>query len=261
MNLTVIDHLRDGRATLERANRLEAEGTPLALREAAALRRAQALKSEALMGDTTTVRTTGCPACGCYSLIPRQDRVFCINRHCGPRGIQRRWYLTELALLKPGTAKAIGRTSSPTAPRDAVDTMTAIAFFAPTGHPMSASTISRIAKTYGLPSWKRPGHRALYYSLSDLATAHAVHTAGRTKTACSTAPGGPACTGLADLFFGRATQDNEARITAAKELCDACPLKALCLETALELSGRQQHGIYGGLTADERRELIANRTN
>jgi hypothetical protein len=257
VNLTVIDHITEGRQALARAAKLAAEGTPLARREAAALRTAQAMKSGVLMGDTSSVRQHRCPACGCYSLITRNELAYCGNRHCAPAGIQRRWNFRDLAFAEPGTPKAVCRSEN--RPRDIVDKATVLAFFAPTPHPLSASALTRLVKTYGLPDWRhlaKPG--ALFYSLSDVMTAHAVHTAGRTPSTCATGKDRPACTGLAELFFG-ATELNKPRVDAAKALCGTCPLKETCLEQALALPIRSQFGIFGGLTATERTELIRTR--
>lgn len=40
----------------------------------------------------------------------------------------------------------------------------------------------------------------------------------------------------------------------AKEICTECCVRDACLEYALSI--REQHGIWGGLTENERRELI-----
>ena len=258
VNLTVMDHIAEGRQVLDRADRLDTEGTPLARREAAALRTAQAMKSQALMGDTDSVRQHRCPACGCHSLLLRRDVAHCVNRHCAPAGVQRRWNLLDLAYAGPGTAKKVHRSEG--RPRDVVDRATIVAFFAPTGYPMSLTTIHQLLTAYALPSWKLPSRpRALFYSLSDVMTAHAVHMAGREPSECATGGQRPACTGLADLFHG-ASEQNTTRVQAAKNLCGACPLREACLEQALEIPSYAQYGVFGGLTAAERQELLRNRT-
>lgn len=252
VNLTVVDHIAEGRQVLARAAKLNAEGSPLARREAAALRTAQAIKSELLMGNTASVRQHPCPACGCYSLLPKGERVHCVNRHCAPAGVQRRWNLRDLTFAGHGNAKRIYRTEGKP-PRDLVEKTTAVAFFAPTGQPVSMTTLSRIIRLYDLPTWTRPGHsRAHYVSLSDVMTAHAVHMAGREPQACETSKPRAACTGLADLFFGGRSSEFTAQ---AKDLCDTCPLRDACLEEAMAMPVDQQHGIRGGLTASERLEL------
>ncbi|NNE97117.1 MAG: WhiB family transcriptional regulator [Acidimicrobiales bacterium] len=51
----------------------------------------------------------------------------------------------------------------------------------------------------------------------------------------------------------RSKRRREAR---AKEICSTCPIQPSCLATAL---GRnEQHGIWGGHTAKERRLLLMN---
>ncbi|MFE9426210.1 WhiB family transcriptional regulator [Kitasatospora sp. NPDC006697] len=87
---------------------------------------------------------------------------------------------------------------------------------------------------------------------------------------------GAACGGAAvDLWFGRdedelaelADGDDEklALLRAeedwsgrrAKAICSACPVRAACLAGALER--REQFGVFGGLTADERRAVLRRR--
>jgi len=43
------------------------------------------------------------------------------------------------------------------------------------------------------------------------------------------------------------------RVRAAKQVCRGCPVRAQCLDHALE--ARESHGIWGGYTEDERRRL------
>lgn len=58
-----------------------------------------------------------------------------------------------------------------------------------------------------------------------------------------------------ELFYplgeGRAFTE---QIAEAKEVCGACPVRAECLEDAL--ARREPDGIWGALTADERRALL-----
>jgi WhiB family redox-sensing transcriptional regulator len=60
-----------------------------------------------------------------------------------------------------------------------------------------------------------------------------------------------ACSGAdPDLFF----PVKGSSPTRAKAVCAGCPVVSPCLRDAL---GRdQQHGVWGGTTADERRKLI-----
>lgn len=55
------------------------------------------------------------------------------------------------------------------------------------------------------------------------------------------------------LFFGVEGErgpDKDTREREAKYICAACPVRAECLQEALREA--PQHGIWGGLTADER---------
>lgn len=258
LNLTVTDHIAEGREALARAASLSAEGSTLAQREARALRVAQAMKSEALLGIVDRIREHACPSCGSFTLLPRKGLAICINRHCGPAGMQRRWEFRDLAFIGPGTPKRVARTETELPPRDAMDKHMLLAFFTQTGRPFSETTLMRVVKTYGLPSWKRELGRALLFSLSDVATAHAVHMANKDTGDCKTTTNRPPCTGLADLFFSRST-DPRVHETA-KQLCDTCPLKTACLETALSRGFHTQHGTAGGLSAKERRAIKSPRS-
>jgi WhiB family redox-sensing transcriptional regulator len=51
--------------------------------------------------------------------------------------------------------------------------------------------------------------------------------------------------------------EKAAREVRAKEICRTCPVKAPCLEYALKI--RENHGIWGGLSESERRNLAASR--
>ncbi|MER6434663.1 WhiB family transcriptional regulator [Streptomyces sp900105245] len=44
------------------------------------------------------------------------------------------------------------------------------------------------------------------------------------------------------------------RIRAAKKICQKCPVSEQCLAAAL--SGAEEHGIWGGFTAIERRKML-----
>lgn len=54
-----------------------------------------------------------------------------------------------------------------------------------------------------------------------------------------------------EIFFPEPDETN--KITAAKSLCDQCPVKDTCLDAALEAN--DTHGIRGGLTEEEREPL------
>ncbi|MEU3521817.1 WhiB family transcriptional regulator [Streptomyces sp. NPDC006654] len=254
MNLTVVDHIAEGRDALARAAKLAGEGSTLAQREARAIREAQAMKSEAIIGTHYRVRSMGCPSCGCLTLLPKRGRAWCVNRHCAVGGRQRSWDYRELAFLGPGAPKRVQRTESERPPRDVMDVRRLLAFFTQTGVPMSASTLRRLIKLYELPRWYNPmDHRSHLYALSDVATAHAAHLAHTRKGECTATATRPPCTGLHEMFF-TASEDAKTR-TAAKQLCEACPLRQACLDTAMTYGVHAQHGIFGGLTAGERRAL------
>lgn len=62
-----------------------------------------------------------------------------------------------------------------------------------------------------------------------------------------------------ELFFGKPGErkaDREIREEEAKAICGSCTVRTTCLDYALEPVG--QHGVWGGMTADER---IAERRN
>jgi len=63
-----------------------------------------------------------------------------------------------------------------------------------------------------------------------------------------------ACVGLnARLFFGpdgERAEEREIREAKAKAICALCPVRAQCLDYALENSVK--HGIWGGLNQEER---------
>lgn len=61
-------------------------------------------------------------------------------------------------------------------------------------------------------------------------------------------------TTLSDLFFpvGNGVAALE-QIEGAKEVCEACPVRAECLEFALKTN--QEAGIWGGTSEEERRKL------
>ncbi|WP_327205343.1 WhiB family transcriptional regulator [Rhodococcus opacus] len=58
------------------------------------------------------------------------------------------------------------------------------------------------------------------------------------------------------VFFHRDNErgePRESRVRAAKRICRRCPVRARCLNYALE--AYERHGIWGGYTEDERRTL------
>lgn len=63
-----------------------------------------------------------------------------------------------------------------------------------------------------------------------------------------------ACKGATDVMFPTGNGGRKARdiqYHAARRICAGCPVKAQCLDYGLH----EEHGMWGGLTRDERREL------
>ncbi|MEV6174902.1 WhiB family transcriptional regulator [Streptomyces sp. NPDC051954] len=260
MNTKVLDKIREGHEVIARADHLTREGTPLAIREATAIRDVFVMETEELTGDTATIRTRACPACGCYTLLPIKGKAQCINRHCAPRpGLRRRWTYRALVDATPASPRGVRRSDG--YPADSRSLAFLADFFAQSGHAVPLRTLARWVSLHNLPHHKIDGQKAHIYSLSDVATVHAAQLAAREGRTCADT-GRPACAGLADLFYNT---DDQApamdqslarrRIEVAKQLCDECPFKEPCLEFALKPNGQRQHGVAGGLTAKERRVL------
>lgn len=264
VNTQVLDKAREGQDVIARAERLIREGTTLARREAAAIRDAYVMEAEDVAGATESVRMRACPACGCFTLLPVKGKAQCINRHCAPRpGLRRRWTYRDLAYAKPATPRGARRSEG--YPADLRTLGFAADFLAQSGHKVPLSTLDRWVRLHNLPGHKVDGQRAHLYSLSDVATVHAVQLAAREGRQCGDSAR-PACTGLADLFYNTDEQagamDNalmKRRVAVAKELCSGCPFREPCLVAALEPNGMAQHGVAGGLTRNERRELKTER--
>ncbi|WP_420035155.1 WhiB family transcriptional regulator [Streptomyces sp. cg28] len=72
-----------------------------------------------------------------------------------------------------------------------------------------------------------------------------------------------ACRGVdSSLFFhpeGERGAARSARETSAKEVCMRCPVRAECAAHALQV--REPYGVWGGLTEDEREELMGRARN
>lgn len=63
-----------------------------------------------------------------------------------------------------------------------------------------------------------------------------------------------------DIFFyedQERGENKQARISQARAICSICPVKNECLEFSIRTN--QSHGMWGGLTQDERKELIDGR--
>jgi WhiB family redox-sensing transcriptional regulator len=66
-----------------------------------------------------------------------------------------------------------------------------------------------------------------------------------------------------ELFFpdrqlrpGRNSED-DPWVAAARRVCAGCPVRLECLRTALD--NREDYGIWGGTTPDERRDMLRSR--
>jgi WhiB family transcriptional regulator, redox-sensing transcriptional regulator len=71
------------------------------------------------------------------------------------------------------------------------------------------------------------------------------------EAACLTAPD-------PEIFFPAGTTgDAVGQIVSAKSVCSRCPVRGQCLEFAL--TSRQDFGVWGGLTEEERRSLRRSR--
>ncbi|MDF4253930.1 WhiB family transcriptional regulator [Streptomyces sp. WMMB303] len=72
-----------------------------------------------------------------------------------------------------------------------------------------------------------------------------------------------ACRGVdSSLFFhpeGERGAARSAREASAKEVCMRCPVRAECAAHALQV--REPYGVWGGLTEDEREELLGRARN
>lgn len=59
------------------------------------------------------------------------------------------------------------------------------------------------------------------------------------------------------IFHPADEEENEFSAEPAKAICVECPVREACLEHAITV--REKHGVWGGLTARERRRLIRRR--
>lgn len=60
------------------------------------------------------------------------------------------------------------------------------------------------------------------------------------------------CKGLANIFYP--TSDSDKAATPAKAICEKCKFIEICLKFSIE--NKEDHGIWGGLTARERRAYV-----
>ncbi|MFG1661397.1 WhiB family transcriptional regulator [Micromonospora chersina] len=70
----------------------------------------------------------------------------------------------------------------------------------------------------------------------------------------------PACRGQElELFFPSGSEKSRTtcrQVQQAKAICSSCPLLETCREWALRQPARRLHGIWGGTTPSERRQLL-----
>ena len=64
------------------------------------------------------------------------------------------------------------------------------------------------------------------------------------------------CRGVDPQVF-HPPEEDESAAGEAKAICDQCPVREPCLEYAI--SAREKDGVWGGMTARERRRLIRTR--
>ena len=62
------------------------------------------------------------------------------------------------------------------------------------------------------------------------------------------------CRGVDPLIFHPVNDDDAGE---AKAICELCPVREACLEYAI--AAREKDGVWGGLTARERRRIIRRR--
>jgi WhiB family redox-sensing transcriptional regulator len=83
--------------------------------------------------------------------------------------------------------------------------------------------------------------------------ATAAHSSWQHHAACR---GEDASLFFAPSYFERRSE-KQAREAVAKSICARCPVRAECLDFALEV--RDPHGVWGGLNEMERRTLLRER--
>lgn len=79
----------------------------------------------------------------------------------------------------------------------------------------------------------------------------------------------PKCAGMpTELFFGpdgevgqpgESPAEKALREAQARQVCMSCPLRSACLESELQWPIGEQWGIRGGMTAEQRREVLQQR--
>lgn len=56
-----------------------------------------------------------------------------------------------------------------------------------------------------------------------------------------------------EVFFP--VPENERSLADARKVCGSCPVRQECLDEALRVPADKDHGVWGGMTTDERRYL------
>lgn len=65
---------------------------------------------------------------------------------------------------------------------------------------------------------------------------------------------GAPCDGYTEEFY--AEPENRLSIQMAKFICATCPIQNICLDYAL--TAQEEYGIWGGMTAEERKYIYTN---
>lgn len=68
----------------------------------------------------------------------------------------------------------------------------------------------------------------------------------------------PLCTKLSDVDPEWFFSDDPKDIETAQSICSHCPIKRECLDWAVSIEQNEKYswGVYGGLTASERQEML-----
>lgn len=62
-----------------------------------------------------------------------------------------------------------------------------------------------------------------------------------------------------DYDLGDFFADSKLRIEQAKRVCGPCPVRTQCLDLALRSEDASRYGVFGGLSAAERAQLVQDR--
>lgn len=65
------------------------------------------------------------------------------------------------------------------------------------------------------------------------------------------------CQSAPDLFFAMEETTSYVTVAGAKLLCSTCPIREACASYAI--AAEEEHGIWGGLTAGERKLMRRSR--